>query len=263
MIRMGILMLLLASGALAQLPPGFSQWIQPTAEEAVATREGIAALKAGKWNEAETAFKKVLEANPDQTMAYLYLGIVYRSKSYFTQNNDERIALRKQAEDTLKEGLVIDPFEARVAYQLGGILFETAQQMPDSQARFDKLQEARDMYQRLILLAPMTREAHYAYVNICADQLRLGAQAAVEAGDRKKFMEIADAGLMHAKLLAEQLDQYNAAAPVMTAQILQYRAKWAETDESREADLQEARKWQTKAETLQPRRGPMVKMNNR
>lgn len=250
------------SSAHGQLPPALQNQVQPTAEEMVGMREAIVAMRAGKWDQAEKSLLEVVGRNPDAVTAFLYLGIVYRSKAYLAENEADREGFRQKAEDRLKEGLLIDPFEARVAYQLGNLLLETAQATPSAARKLEKLREAKDAYTKLILLAPMTREAHQNYAVICLEQLRLLPAGDPGSEERADRLDIADDGLMHAKLVSEfeQKDPQrgmSAFTPQLIGQLYQQRARLSESEEEREADLAESRRWF--ARTPEPGRGPLLK----
>lgn len=227
-------------------------------------RDAYNALRVGKWDDAERILTGVLKSNPDQTMAYLYLGIVLRNKAYATESDATRKDLLKRAEQRFEEGLLIDPFEARISYQLATLQYEMAQAIADREERKERLKVAKDTFQKLILLAPMTREAHLQFSMICVDQIQLGLLDG-EPGEelRKELVSIADEGLMHSKLVVTLESRRKDPGSVelatqLTAQLYKLRAQLVQSEEERELSLTESRKWQARAEQMREPRGPIL-----
>jgi tetratricopeptide (TPR) repeat protein len=260
------LMLATATSVFAQLPPALQEQLAPSLEESIAMKEAYAALRAGKWDDAEKALQNALKANPDQTMAYLYLGIAYRNKSYRAQDQAGRDKLLQMAEEKFQEGLLIDPFEARIAYQLAGVQHDRARDVAEPEKRFERLEEAKQMFQKLILLSPMTRDAHWSFGEICAEQMEIRRMLGLPDEElRRKTLAIADEGLLHSKLILEIEQKYHRdktdIGQSLTARLYRLRASLATSDEQRELDLAEAKKWEAKADLFraQQGRGPIVK----
>jgi tetratricopeptide (TPR) repeat protein len=264
--RFVLILAAVAAALHAQLPPALQEQIAPSMEESVGMREAFAHLRAGKWDEAEKSLVRVLKVNPDQTMAYLYLGIAYRNKSYSALDEIAREKLLQQAEEKFQEGLLIDPFEARIAYQLAGVQHDRARSIGDPEKRYEKLEEAKQMFQKLILLSPMTRDAHYSFGEICAEQMEIRRGLGINDDEtRKKLLAVADEGLLHSKLILEIEHKYHREktdlGQFLTGRLYRLRASITANETERESNLAEARKWESKSEAFRngAGRGPMVK----
>jgi len=125
----------------------FSQTQDPSV---VALEQGKAAFKAGKYGEAVQDLKKSLAADPDYTLAKLYLGASYALQVAPNVKTPENLANAEAALAALKQ-IPEDDSGYHNALKLMGLVYRN----------MGRLDDAREMELSALKIAPDDAETHY------------------------------------------------------------------------------------------------------
>jgi len=177
------LCLLVALGSTA----AFSQTQDPSV---VALEQGKAAFKAGKYGEAVQDLKKSLAADPDYTLAKLYLGASYALQVAPNVKTPENLANAEAALAALKQ-IPEDDSGYHNALKLMGLVYRNT----------GRLDDAREMELSALKIAPDDAETHYTIGVIDWMQANLFAAEALSADG------LQDDGAGNAKMSAATCDK--------------------------------------------------------
>ena len=151
-----------AASAPAPAPAAAARPVVPDAPVSVAVQraydDALRAMRAGRNDEAERAFRALAQANPDLGGPHANLGVIYRQAGKLNESADE-----------LEQAVKINPNQPIYLNQLG----VTYRQL----GKFDK---ARDAYEKAIAL-----DANYA-----APTLNLGILYDLYLGDGPRALEL-------------------------------------------------------------------------
>ncbi|HEV8383590.1 MAG TPA: hypothetical protein VGQ11_01870 [Candidatus Acidoferrales bacterium] len=119
--------------------------------------KGVAAYKAGNFDDAIEKFKAAKEKDPTLLNARLYLATAYASQYIPGAPSEENIRKGEQAIEEFKEVLQIDANNLSAIDGIGSILFQMAGSPFDEK----KMVESRSYHEKHIQLDPSAKEPYY------------------------------------------------------------------------------------------------------
>jgi len=111
---------------------------------------GVAAFKAGHYDEATRDFQAAVDAEPTWHTARLYLGTALSYQVIPNLDTPENIAVANRALDQFNQLLASEPQDLNVLRQIAAI-----------QRNIKRLDEAVDTERKILALDPTDAEAHY------------------------------------------------------------------------------------------------------
>lgn len=184
--RKGVVLGLVLLAALGRAT-AFSQTQDPSV---VALEQGKAAFKVGRYSEAVQDLKKSLAADPDYTLAKLYLGASYALQVVPNVKTPENLANAEAALAALKQ-IPEDDSGYHNALKLMGLVYRNT----------GRLDDAREMELSALKIAPDDAETHYTIGVIDWRQANLFAAEALSADG------LQDDGAGNAKMSAATCDK--------------------------------------------------------
>jgi tetratricopeptide (TPR) repeat protein len=215
--------------------------------------QGVQGFKNGKYPDAAAAFQKALELKPDDVTARLYLATAYMQQYIPGGETPENQANAEKAQAELQRVIDADSGN-KVALASIASLFLNRK----------KYGEARDSYQRLLLVDPQNKEAYYslgflawaqwypAYRKVRAD---LGmkpeqpgplSDPAARAALRGQWWSVLDEGMWSLNRALAIDPQYDDAMAYMNL-LIRERADLRDTAGECARDVAEADQWVQKA----------------
>jgi len=119
--------------------------------------QGVAAFKAGQYDQATELFKQAKELDPSLINARLYLATAYASQYIPNAPSPENVNRGKQAIAEYEEILAMEPNNLSAIDGIGSMLFQMAGQ-PFDVKKFD---ESKSYHQKHIKLKPEDPEPYY------------------------------------------------------------------------------------------------------
>ena len=146
--------------------------------------KGVAAFKAGQYDQAMEYFKEAKDLDPDLIVARLYLATAYASQYIPGAPSEENKNRGKQAIAEYQEVLQRDPKNLTAIDGIGSILYQM------STAPYDpkKLEEAKSYHEKHIQLKPDDPEPYY-WVGVIDWMLSFRANAELRADYNKNNLK--------------------------------------------------------------------------
>ncbi len=167
--------------------------------------KGVAAYKAGNFDQAIERFKSAKEKDPTLLNARLYLATAYASQYIPGAPSPENIRKGEQAIEEFKEVLQADPNNLSAIDGIGSILFQMAGSPFDEK----KMIESRSYHEKHIQLDPTAKEPYY-WVGVIDWTLAYRANATLRKAwnDANARKAVKDDQPMPDKVRAEFKDKY-------------------------------------------------------
>ena len=124
--------------------------------------KGVAAFKNAKYPDAVEHFKTAVDLDPSNPNARLYLATAYMSQYIPGADSPENLQNAKAANDQFLKVLEQEPKNTTAVTSLASLHYSEAQGTQGLEAKFKKLDEARDWYQKLAQLDEKNKEAFYS-----------------------------------------------------------------------------------------------------
>lgn len=145
--------------------------------------KGIAAYKNAKYADAVEFFKNSAQLDPTNMNSRLYLATAYMSQYIPGADSPENNQMAKAAQDEFKEVLKHDPNDKIALASLASLAYQEAQGVPELEKKFEKLNEAKAWYKKLVDADPQNKEAYYSLGVIdWAETYPIRMQARVKLG---------------------------------------------------------------------------------
>jgi tetratricopeptide (TPR) repeat protein len=228
------------------------------------TQQGKQALGQGKYDEAIQHLERVLQANPKNLNAELYLATAYARKYVPGVNKEDNIALADQAIQHYQTVMERDTFSTMSHNAAMGIALLYAQ--------MNKFDEAKDYYSRAKQLDPKDPQPFYFTALVdwtLANQVR--TQARTKLGlkppefladkDHKVCIEVRGKNLSGLEEGTENLTQalklnplYEEATNYMNLMYLERADIECDDPTARKADLKSAADWALKLQTVRAKK---------
>jgi tetratricopeptide (TPR) repeat protein len=119
--------------------------------------KGVAAYRAGSFDQAIERFKEAKELDPTLLNARIYLATAYASQYIPGAPSEENVRKGKQAIEEFQEILKLDPINLSAIDGIGSILFQMAGQPFD----VAKMEESRSYHEKHISIDPTAPEPYY------------------------------------------------------------------------------------------------------
>jgi len=124
--------------------------------------QGVQAYKATHYAEAADFFKRAAALDPTNTTGRLYLAMSYMTQYIPGAESPENMQLAKEAKEEFLKVLDQDKGNSVALESLASLSYNQAQGMPDLDAKFKKLDEAREWYLKLIVADPKNKTGYYS-----------------------------------------------------------------------------------------------------
>jgi tetratricopeptide (TPR) repeat protein len=124
--------------------------------------KGVASFKSAKYQDAVDHFKEAVKLDPSYPTARLYLATAYMNQYIPGADSPENNQMGQAAEDTFKQVLEQDSNNTLALASLASLKFSQSQGITDQDAKFKKLDEAREWNQKLVAVDPKNKEANYS-----------------------------------------------------------------------------------------------------
>jgi tetratricopeptide (TPR) repeat protein len=124
--------------------------------------QGVQAYKATHYAEAADFFKRAAALDPTNTTGRLYLAMSYMTQYIPGAESPENMQLAKEAKEEFLKVLDQDKSNSVALESLASLSYNQAQGMPDLDAKFKKLDEAREWYLKLIVADPKNKTGYYS-----------------------------------------------------------------------------------------------------
>ena len=147
--------------------------------------QGVAAYKGAKYSLAVDHFKASVDLDPENMNSRLYLATAYMSQYIPGAETPENNQFAKAAKDEFNTVLKTAPNDKLALNSLASLAYQQAQGVPDMDAKFKRLDEAKDWYKKLVAADPQNKEAYYSLAVIdWAETYPIRMQARVKLGMR-------------------------------------------------------------------------------
>jgi tetratricopeptide (TPR) repeat protein len=124
--------------------------------------KGIAAYKNAKYADAVEFFKNSSQLDSSNMNSRLYLATAYMSQYIPGADSPENIQFAKAAKDEFQDVLSHEPNNSIALASLASLAYQEAQGVPELEKKFQKLDEAKAWYKKLVIADPQNKEAFYS-----------------------------------------------------------------------------------------------------
>jgi TonB family protein len=235
--------------------------------------QGVQAYKSARYSDAAQIFQKLVEANPNDVMARLYLGTAIMSQYIPETASVENLEIARRAEAEFQEALRIDPNDKTALASLASLTYREAQGMPDLSQKLRKLDESKSWYVRAIAVDPQDKTAYYSlgvidwvkwYAAWMQTRANLGMRpespgpmqiSGVRDELARQYSAIIEDGIANLQKALAIDPQYSDAMAYMNL-LIRERADLHDTPEEYSRDVALANQWVQKAVDAKNAQGP-------
>ncbi len=214
---------------------------------------GVQALKSARYDDAIAAFRKAADLNPGDLNTHLYLGTAYMQKYVPGSATPESQETASRAESEFQQALTMDAGNRLALASLGSLNL--------NQRKYD---QARDWYQRLLLVDPNNRDTYYTlgviawsqwYPAYGAARSRMGLrpeqpgpmpEGAAKQDLKDRFTPVIEDGLANLRRALE-IDPRSDDAMAYMNLLIRERADLYGTQGEYQRDIAEADQWVARA----------------
>ncbi|MDQ2949357.1 MAG: hypothetical protein M3Y27_26035 [Acidobacteriota bacterium] len=167
--------------------------------------KGIQAYKNARYADAVEFFKTSISLDPSNKNGRLYLATAYMSQYIPGADSPENNQMAKAAKTEFQKVLADSPNDKIALASLASLAYNQAQGVPELDKKFERLDEAKEWYKKLVEADPQNREAYYSLGVIdWAETYPVRNTARVKLG-----MKPEDPGPIKDKKVKEELRQRN------------------------------------------------------
>jgi len=226
--------------------------------------QGVQAYKSARYTEAVQIFQRLVDSNPNDVTARLYLGTAIMSQYIPGAASAENLEIARRAEAAFEEVLRIDPNEKTALASLASLTYQQAQGMPDLSQKIRKLDESKSWYVRAIAVDPQDKTAYYSlgvidwvkwYRAYMDARTSMGLEpeqpgplpiTAVRRELAERYSDVIEDGIANLSKALEIDPQYGDAMAYMNL-LIRERADLRDTPEEYRRDVELADQWVQKA----------------
>lgn len=226
--------------------------------------KGIAAYKNAKYADAVEFFKNSSQLDPTNMNSRLYLATAYMSQYIPGADSPENLQFAKAAKDEFQEVLNRDPNDRIALASLASLAYQEAQGVPELDKKFQKLDDAKGWYKKLVAADPQNKEAYYSlgvidwaetYPVRMQDRVKLGMKPEdpgpikdkkVKEELRERNLPMIEDGITNLKKAIETDPNYDDAMSYLNL-IYRERADIADTPDDYKKDIDTAEQWVQKS----------------
>jgi TonB family protein len=246
------------------LTPLFAQRVPIPGDTESSLEQGVDMFRQGRYIDAIAAFQKAVDFDPSDAMGHLYLGIAHTTQYIPGLQAVDSMEHGKQAKAEFLRALEIAPANKTALQYLASLSFREAQIIRDQEAKVRKLDEARDWYQKVIVLDASDKEAYHFLAiiawmkcnpDVMAAKVRLGMKPG-EAGPltdpivrqslSAKYSPVIEDGISNLNKALEVDPHYEEAMSDMNL-LIRTRADLRDSAAEYQNDVKEAEGWTQKA----------------
>ena len=167
--------------------------------------KGVQAYKNAQYANAVEFFKTSVSLDPTNKNGRLYLATAYMSQYIPGADSPENNQMAKAAKTEFQKVLGDDPKDKIALASLASLAYNQASGVPELDKKFERLNEAKEWYKKLVEADPQNREAYYSLGVIdWAETYPVRNTARVKLG-----MKPEDPGPIKDKKVKEELRQRN------------------------------------------------------
>lgn len=123
---------------------------------------GVQAFKQARYDEAASAFQRVVELAPSHVNAHLYLGTTYMSRSTPDANMPAVALDAQKAQSEFSRVLALEPSNKTAVASLASLAYSQSRWATDPQEKLRALEDARVWYTQLAAISPDDKSAYYS-----------------------------------------------------------------------------------------------------
>lgn len=127
-----------------------------------ALNQGVQAYKAAKYPQAVDYFKTSVQLDPENQNGRLYLATAYMSQYIPGADTPENVQMAKQAKDEFERVLEKNANDRIALASLASLAYQQAQGVTELEKKFQRLDEAKVWYKKLVAADPQNKEAYYS-----------------------------------------------------------------------------------------------------
>ena len=127
-----------------------------------ALNQGVQAYRNARYSAAVDLFKTAVALDPDNSNGRLYLATAYMSQYIPGADTPENVQMAKAARDEFMRVLEKNPNDKLALASLANIAYQQAQGVPELEKKFQRLDEAKEWYRKLVAADPQNKEAYYS-----------------------------------------------------------------------------------------------------
>jgi len=166
---------------------------------------GIQAYRNAKYTDAVEFFKESVALDPKSQNGRLYLATAYMSQYIPGADSPENNQMAKAAKDEFMKVLADNPKDKIALASLASLAYNQATGVPELEKKFERLNEAKEWYKKLVDVDASNKEGFYSLGVIdWAETYPVRTQARVKLG-----MKPEDPGPIKDKKVKEDLRQRN------------------------------------------------------
>ena len=226
--------------------------------------KGVAAFKNAKYTEAVEHFKTAVDLDGTNPNARLYLATAYMSQYIPGADSPENLQNAKAANDQFLKVLEQDPKNTVAVTSLASLHYSEAQGSTGLEAKFKKLDEAKEWYEKLASIDEKNKEAYYSlgvitwakwYPQLATARAKLGMKPEDPGPIKDKKLKeelkaqygpMVEAGIKNLQKALDVDPQYDDAMAYMNL-LIRERADLADTSEDYKKEVDIADNWVQKA----------------
>jgi len=226
--------------------------------------KGVAAFKNAKYTDAVEHFKTAVDLDPNNPNARLYLATAYMSQYIPGAESPENLQNAKAASDQFLKVLEQDPKNTLAVTSLASLHYSEAQGSTGLEAKFKKLDEAKEWYEKLAQIDDKNKEAYYSlgvitwakwYPQLATARAKLGMKPEDPGPIKDKKLKeelkaqygpMVENGIKNLQKALEVDPQYDDAMAYMNL-LIRERADLADTPEEYKKQIDIADNWVQKA----------------
>jgi tetratricopeptide (TPR) repeat protein len=234
--------------------------------------KGVQAYRNARYSDAVEFFKTSVSLDPTNKNGRLYLATAYMSQYIPGADSPENNQMAKAAKTEFLKVLSEDPKDKIALASLASLAYNQAQGVPDLDKKFERLNEAKEWYKKLVEADPQNREAYYSlgvidwaetYPVRTTARVKLGMKPEdpgpikdkkVKEELRQKNLPLVEDGLKQLSKAIEIDPNYDDAMAYMNL-LYRERADLAETADEFKKDIDTAESWVQKSLDTKKRNG--------
>jgi tetratricopeptide (TPR) repeat protein len=234
--------------------------------------KGVQAYRNARYSDAVEFFKTSVSLDPTNKNGRLYLATAYMSQYIPGADSPENNQMAKAAKTEFLKVLSEDPKDKIALASLASLAYNQAQGVPDLDKKFERLNEAKEWYKKLVEADPQNREAYYSlgvidwaetYPVRTTARVKLGMKPEdpgpikdkkVKEELRQKNLPLVEDGLKQLSKAIEIDPNYDDAMAYMNL-LYRERADLAETPDEFKKDIDTAESWVQKSLDTKKRNG--------
>ncbi|MGI8746031.1 MAG: tetratricopeptide repeat protein [Bryobacteraceae bacterium] len=124
--------------------------------------KGLQAYRNARYTDAAEFFKESVALDPKNENGRLYLATAYMAQYIPGAVSPENNQMAKAAKDEFMKVLIDHPKDKIALASLASLAYNQATGVPELEKKFERLNEAKDWYQKLVEADPQSKEGFYS-----------------------------------------------------------------------------------------------------